>query len=181
LNDLSLFQPAYFGFGARYRLHSNKTYSAIILEGRIPPGFHNGLHDDENYNFLSDGAFEVSSGLILGAKFEKGWLESRVYYHYRTEEFKDLLVIHTQAGLSTVPGAKLMAFVEYAQCFGAYRDAVILDPKMTTLQENYLNLGLLFRLFVTDELYGEFSYQLTVLGKNTLNKGGYFFNIGVRI
>jgi len=85
--DFSLLQPAYLSLGARYKLYSKLAYAAISGEIRIPPGFHNGIQNDPDYQFLSDGALEFHSGLILGVKFEKGWLESSIAYHYRAASF----------------------------------------------------------------------------------------------
>ena len=78
--DYSLLQPAYFSIGARYRFYSKIAYSAFSAELRIPPGFHNGILNDPDYKFLSNGAFESRTGVIFGIKFEKSWLESSIDY-----------------------------------------------------------------------------------------------------
>jgi len=179
--DFSLLQPAYLSLGARYKLYSKLAYAAISGEIRIPPGFHNGIQNDPDYQFLSDGALEFHSGLILGVKFEKGWLESSIAYHYRAEDLVDNLFIHTEGGISTVPGSKLMAYIDFTQSFGTFNNAVQFNPRYTTLQEDIFDIGFLFQLFVTDHLYGEFSYKINLLGKNTWNLGGFIIAAGVRI
>jgi hypothetical protein len=179
--DMSLFQPAYYSIGARYRLYSKLAYFALLGELRIPPGFHKGINNDPDYDFLSDGAFEFHSGIILGAKLEKGWLESQILYRHRTEELVDELFIHTEAGLATVPGTGLMIFLDFIQSMGTYKNAREFIPHETTLQENLINAGAKFKIFLTETFYVDFSYSIILTGKNTMNKSGYNFGAGIII
>jgi len=72
IGDFTLFQPSYYSLGGRYKFYSKLAYMAASAELRIPPGFHDGIQNDPDYEFLSDGALEFHTGIILGIKFEKG-------------------------------------------------------------------------------------------------------------
>jgi len=181
IGEYSLFQPEYFGIGARYKLYSKKIQAAWLFEGRIPPGFHRGIHDDPDYEFLSDGAFEALTGFSLNVKFKKSWLETAILYNYRDEELSDQFIFHTQFGVSTVPGSKLLGFVNFIQSMDSFEHAVKFDPKETTLQKNLFNLGFMFQLFFSENLYGEFSYKVNLLGKNAWNLGGFLIGAGARL
>jgi len=180
IGDYTLLQPSYFSIGARYKIYSKLAYVAVTGELRIPPGFHNGIQNDPGYEFLSDGAFEIHTGIILGVTFEKSWLESSFSYHLRGEELVDYLQVHTEFGLSNVPGAKIGVRLDYLQSMGNFNSAVEFDPRKTTLQENALKAGFLFNWFLTDNFYIDFSFGVNLLGKNTLNSSGFVTGIGVR-
>jgi len=179
--DYTLLQPSYICLGARYKFYSKLAYMAAMAELRIPPGFHNGIQSDADYKFLSDGAIEVMSGILLGIKFEKGWLESSFSYHFRDEELVDYIKIHTEFGLTTVPGSKLGGQFNFIQSMGNFNEAVEFDPRLTTLQENILQTGFFFQLFITDNWYVDFSYNINLSGKNSLNKSGFLVGAGIRI
>lgn len=181
IGDYSLFQTSYFALGARYKFYSKLAYLAITGEFRIPPGFHNGIQNDPNYKFLSDGAFEIKSGIILGITFEKGWLESSFSYNFRAEELVDYLQVHTEFGLSNIPGAKIGARLDYFQSMGNFNTAVEFDPRKTTLQENALKASFLFNWFLTDNFYIDFSFEVNLLGKNTMNSSGFLAGVGFRL
>ncbi|MFH1051779.1 MAG: hypothetical protein V1779_12730 [bacterium] len=179
--DYSLFQTSYFSIGGRYKFYSKLAYVAALAELRIPPGFHQGIQNDPDYTFLSDGALEIHTGFLLGIKFEKGWLESAFSYHYRGEELVDYVNIHTEFGLTTVPGSKLGAQLDFIQSLGNFNEAVEFEPRLTTLQENLLQAGFMFQLFITDNWYVDFSYKVNLIGKNALNKSGYLIGAGIRL
>jgi hypothetical protein len=179
--DFSLFQPAYYSIGAKYLLYKKFAYFGLLSELRIPPGFYDGIQKDPDYEFLSDGALELHGGMLLGVKFARSWMESLILYKFRGEELSDLLFIHTEIGLSTVPGTKLLGFFDFTQSFGSFENAVKFDPRKTTIIENNFDVGVYFSIFVTDNLYGEFSYKVNLLGKNTMNVGGYLVGIGVKL
>lgn len=178
--EYTLFQPAYYSLGARYLLYKKFAYFGISAELKIPPGFYNGVLDDPQYEFLSDGALEVNGGFLLGVKFAKSWMESQVIYKFRGEELNDLLFIHTELGLSTVPGTKLKGFFDFYQSFGTF-SGVVFNPEKTILIENKFDVGVYFSIFVNDNLYGEFSYKVNLLGINSMSTGGYLVGIGVKL
>lgn len=179
--EYSLLQPSYYSIGGRYKFYSKLAYLAAMAELRIPPGFHSGIQNDPDYEFLSDGAFELNAGLLLGVKFEKGWLESSFSYFLRGEELVDYIKIHTELGLTTVPGTKLGAELDFIQSLGSFNEAVTFEPRLTTLQENIFQGGFIFQLFITDNFYVDFSYKICLFGKNTSNKSGYLLGAGVRL
>lgn len=181
LGDNSLFQPAYYSIAARYKFYSKKSYSALLFEFRVPPGFHKGIQNDPNYPFLSDGAFETLIGAVIGVKFEKSWLETSFKYNFRGEDLVDYYLIHTEGGITTVKDSKILFFFNFLQSAGSFKNAVKFDPLKTTLQSNSFNAGFLFELFLTENLYTQFSYNLNLLGKNTLNIGWLTITAGYRI
>ncbi|TAL71106.1 MAG: hypothetical protein EPN82_00375 [Bacteroidetes bacterium] len=169
----------YVGLGAKYLLYSKKSYSFIMVEGRIPPGFKRGIPDTTGKKFLSDGAFELRTGLGIGLKSESYFLESIIAYNYRDEELADEVVIKLEAGLSNVPDAKLSIVGEFVQSMKSFKYAIPLKINETVTQEDYFAMGFEFSMFFSELFYGEFNYILRLSGKNTWNYGTYRIGIGV--
>jgi len=142
---------------------------------------HKGIQNDPNYQFLSDGAFETIIGAVLGVKFEKSWLETSFQYNFRGEDLVDYYLIHTEGGISTVKDSRLLFFIDFLQSASSFKNAVKFDPLKTTLQSNSFNAGFLFELFLNDNIYTQFSYNLNLLGKNIMNIGYFTIAAGYRI
>ncbi|MGA2298469.1 MAG: hypothetical protein ABSG15_13065 [FCB group bacterium] len=179
--DYSLFQIDYFGLGAKYLLYSKKAYMALSFESRIPHSFHHSILNDPSYPFLSAGAFEFLPGVILGLKLEKSWLETSIIYNIRELELKNQILIHTEAGLSTIPDTKLKITADFIQSTSSFKYAVPFDPEKTILQENIFRLGFGFSIFFTDRVYSEFSYNVSLLGKNSWNMSTFYLSTGMLI
>ncbi len=182
IGDYSLFQPEYFKFGTNFiLLKKDSSIIATNLDFFIPPGFHKGLYDDPDYNFLSDGAFQINFGLLLMKEFKKGWIETQINYRYKAEDFIDDITISTEVGLSTVPGTALSTSLEFIQSLGDFTYAREFAPKETTSQFNSLAAGFNFLIFFDEHVYSNFSYKVNLIGKNLWNYGGYNINLGVKL
>lgn len=147
----------------------------------IPPGFHNGLFDDPDYNFLSDGAFQINFGLTFLKEFKKSWIESHIIYRFKTEEFKDDIIIFTEAGLSTVPGTALSMSLEFIQNTGNFNNARDFTPKETPTQYNSFSVGFNFLINFDKHIYSNFSYNVNLIGKNYWNFGLFNIQLGYKI
>ena len=172
----SLTHVEYLGIGAKYELFNRKSYGFLVLEGRIPPGFKNGVTDTSENVFLSDGAFELRTGLGFGLNSEKFILESYLGYNYRDEEFADELVIKTEAGIKTVQDTKLSVTGEYVTSIKSYKNAIPLIINRPVIQEDYLSIGFEFGILFSSTFYFDFSYNLRLYGKNSWILGT--FNVG---
>ncbi|MBI5325569.1 MAG: hypothetical protein HZB41_09935 [Ignavibacteriae bacterium] len=168
----------YVGLGAKYLLFSRKSYGFLIFETRIPPGFKRGIIDTSKSAFLSDGAFEILSGLGFGFKSDKFLLESTLLYNFRDEELVDQFIIKLEAGLSTQKDSRLVFIGQVVQSLSSFKNVIPLIVNQTVLQEDYFSLGFEFSMFFSDSYYGEFNYNLRFFGKNSWNFGIYRFTAG---
>jgi hypothetical protein len=177
--SFSLFEIEYFGLGAKYLLYSKKAYMAVAFEARIPHSIRHSVINDPSYPYLSAGTFEFLPGVILGLKLEKSWLETSITYNIREEELKNQILIHTEAGLSTIPDSKLKITADFIQSTSSFKYAIPFNPEKTTLQENIFRLGFGFSIFFTDKIYSEFSYNVSLMGKNSWNISTFYLSTGV--
>lgn len=175
----SLSQADYLAIGVKYLLFKGLAFAYLHLEGRIPPGFHNGTTNDPDYDFLSDGAFEALAGTTFGIELKKIYLGTTVNYNWRDEDLKPQLLIHTKAALRTVPGTELSVSTYIAQSLSSFDNVQQFDPRKTTLQENYVNLGFAFWVLLSDNFYAETSYRVTLDGKNTASNGLLLMTAGI--
>ncbi|MFA6570153.1 MAG: hypothetical protein WCT77_02850 [Bacteroidota bacterium] len=178
--DFSLLQTDYFAIGGRYLLYQKRTaFMAFYLEGRMPHRFYNGIQTDPDYQFLSDGAFELITGAMFGLKLEKMNFESSIFYNIRGEDLVDQYIIHTKAGLSTVPGTELRLTIDFLQSTKSFKNAVPFDPRKTILQENNIKIGFGFNMMIDDAIYADFCYRITPIGKNSWSLGTFYLACGV--
>ncbi len=117
--DRSIVAPAYLGLGGTVAITEGDFRSALALQLRIPPGFHDGIYDDPNHpSFLSDGWFEVRTTLA-GAYAGSGyWLKGGATYGWRAEEPEDEIVLTAQAGLNRVEGTGIFIGAEWVMSLG---------------------------------------------------------------
>ncbi|MCL5991639.1 MAG: hypothetical protein M1419_06005 [Bacteroidetes bacterium] len=175
----SLTHVEHLGIGAKYELYNRKSYAAILFETRIPPGFKKGLIDTSKNIFLGDGAYELLSGLALGVKTDKYLLESKILYNYRDEELVDQFIIRIEAGICTVPNSKLSVIGDFVLSTKSFKEAIPLKTNQIVTQEDYFALEFEFSMFFSESIYGEFAYNLKLLGKNSWNFGTYRVGAGV--
>ena len=177
--SFSLFQPSYYALGGKYRFSDDKLKPYAQVEFRIPPGFHDGILDDPDYSFLSDGAFEFIGTMGANLQFEESWLEASLSYNYRDEEIVDQLIMYLEGGLKTVPGTKFGAYGRYYQSLGDMDEAPDFDPRNTIVQNDLFQLGVLFDIYFFDNFYSRFEYNVNLYGKNTYTGGTFFLRAGV--
>jgi len=175
----SLTHLDYLGIGAKYELYNRKSYSVLIFEARIPPGLKRGLLDSSKSSFIGDGAFEILSGFAIGVKTDKFLLESMFLYNYRDEELADQFIIRTEAGICTVPNSKLSVTGDFVLSLKSFKEAIPLKTNQIVTQEDYFAIGFEFSMFFSESIYGEFNYNIKLLGKNSWNLGTYRVGLGV--
>jgi hypothetical protein len=175
----SLTHIEYYGLGARYLLYSRKAYCSAIVEAKLPPGYKRAILDTSSTTFLSDGAFELLGGFDIGFKTESMFLESAILYNYRAKQLVDQVIIHTEAGLTTVPGTKLAVTGDFVMSTGSYKTAIPLNPQRTVTQEDYFAVGFEFSIFFGESVFGEFGYNLRLSGKNSWALGTFRVGMGV--
>jgi hypothetical protein len=177
-SDFSLFQPNFYAVGGKYLLDQELISPFIIAEFRIPPGFHNGILNDPDYNFLSDGAFEVYGTVGGTLHLKESWIEAGITYNYRDEELVDQLIFDLEAGLKTVPGTALGVYGRYFQSLGNMDDAPDFDPRNTIIQQDLLKVGALFDIYF-DNFYSRFEYSVNLYGRNTYTGGIFSISAGL--
>ena len=173
----SLFKPGYYALGANYLLFSNIAFGVANLELRIPPGFHNGILNDPDYPFLSDGAFEILVGIDFGARFKKGSIEAGILYNYRDEELADQIIFSTEAALSTVENTRLFVKGKYVQSLKSFDNPIPFDPRRTTIQEDYFSAGFGFGFKISNQFKTELFYDVWLMGKNSMSLGKLGINM----
>ena len=176
--NYSLFQMPYFALGCNYFLNQKRNYTALHLEIRLPLGTHNGTQNDPGYPFLSDGTLEVISGFITGIKYKKSFFETSLYYDYRAEDLADLMLIHTEYGFSSVERTIIGVFLDFKQPFGSYKYAVPVNPRKITPKETLVSFGAKFSLGITEHINTFFSYNLNLIGKNSINTSAFNITMG---
>jgi len=177
--NYSLTHLDYLGIGVKYELYNRKSYSVLIFEARIPPGFKRGLIDTSKSSFLGDGAFELLTGMAFGVKTDKYLLESLFLYNFRDEEHADQFIIRTEAGICTVPNSKLSVTGDFVLSLKSFKEAIPLKTNQIVTQEDYFAIGFEFSMFFSESIYGEFNYNIKLLGKNSWNLGTYRVGLGV--
>ncbi|MFP4529581.1 MAG: hypothetical protein ACLFQX_13625 [Candidatus Kapaibacterium sp.] len=177
--ELSLSRFDYFALGFVHRLYSGKSQIFSVLELRIPPGFDESLLNDPDYEFLSDGAFEIYAGSMFRADLDKVRLQTRILYNYRAEEFSDRVIISTSAGLVSVEDTELKVTADIVQSLSSFGDAPAFDPRETVTQSNFVAAGFGFDWLLSEKYLANFSYKVRLSGKNAWNFGTLFLSIGV--
>ncbi len=171
----------YIGLNTLYRLVDKPIYTNLMGEVRIPTGFHNGLYNDSNRNFLSDGAFEFLLGAQIGVKYRTVAWENTLIYNYRAEDFKDQTIINTAIILSTVANTEIRVFGNFTLSTSKFDNARPMEITETISQENNYAVGAAFYMMFSDNFDLGVNYQVTLGGKNTWKSS--FFNIraGIRL
>jgi hypothetical protein len=177
-SNYALFQPDHYAIGGKYILSIDEIYPFFKAEFRIPPGFHKGILNDPDYNFLSDGAFEFLATIGGSFRFDKTWIETDITYNYRDEELVDQIIFDLEAGLMTVPNTALGVYGRYYQSLGIMDDAPDFDPRMTIIQQDLLKVGALFDIYF-DNFYSRFEYSVNLYGKNTYTGGIFYLRAGI--
>jgi hypothetical protein len=198
--DRSIFSPVYYGIGATYQLTNNGFFSSISSMLKIPPGFHRGIYDDPAHpSFLSDGYFQLTTGLNLGYAAPEVWIKGGVAYNWRDEEPLDEIVYQAEIGFSRVEGTGIFVGTNgvistgdvtqplrpfYVGASGSPEDLGRLDGgrgRLSTIdRETYLAITAGAFVYVTDNLMLDGRYTLRLFGQNSLNLPGAFIGAGYR-
>lgn len=196
--DRSIFAPAYLGLGGTVRLLESPLNASADLMLKIPPGFHRGIYDDpEHPSFLSDGFFQVSAGLNLGAWLDPVWLKGRLAYNWRDEEPVDEALYAIQIGVTRVEGTGIHVGVDgviplddvarparpfYAGASGSPEQLGQIDGgtgRFATIdRESYLALAAGAYVDITSAVTLSGNYTIRLFGQNSLALAGAFLGIG---
>lgn len=104
----TLYQFDYFAFALNYDLFQNDyLWNRYRVEVRIPPGSHKGQFDDPDYDFLSDGAFEMYFQTGIGIITKSTQISTYFVYNIRDEEFSDRIISTTEFSFSTVEATRV--------------------------------------------------------------------------
>ena len=181
-NTYSVTQPDYYRLGLKYSFFTGDLYSYSKLSLFIPPGFHNGIFDDPDYTFLSDGAMVFTPGLYMGCNFEKSWLELQAAYSFRGEELEDMYVIGLEGGLRNIENTALKATLSYHKSVNTIdENSHAFNMLETPVHEDYIQLTPSFMIRFDSGLYVAVDYKLKLWAKNSWAGGrtslymGYYF------
>lgn len=195
--DRSILAPAWLGIGGTWGETIGTVRTALGVEVRIPPGFHEGIYDDPNHpSFLSDGFFEVRGSLMAAWATPDFWLKGSAGYALRGEEPVDEIFGSIQVGHSSVAGTGVFVGVEGATSvvdpseperpFYAGADGDLSEfsggvGRMRTIErEAYLIIapGAFFDLH--ENLTISTQYRVRLLGVHTVRLNGLFIGTGLR-
>lgn len=163
----SMFNLEYFKLGTEYTALSGPLTIIALGDILIPGGFHNGLYSDSSYKFLSDGAFQANIGvklLSVGETYRAGIFGG---YNFRGEEFKNRYFLGAETVLSSVQGTEFSLAVTYYKSIGAWDKPMLFDVSRTTAQDDLLTFRVGFNVFLDDNIFTRFDYELVGWGKNT--------------
>lgn len=171
----------YFGLGARFKIFSFGLYSWSNIELKIPSGFHNGVLNDTDNNFWSDGALEFTPSLFLGYDFSKSWIEAGASYNFRDEELTDRILVRAEAGVKTVESSALYLTFDYASNIDMYDEELEFNIYKIPVQDEFMSFGGGIYILFDDVLETELSYKVDLKGKNSWSKGIVNLSVGVFI
>lgn len=179
--NLSLTQPLYFALGSVYQLTGGSFYSDIGLEIRIPPAFYNGINNNPDYDYLSDGAFESLLSLRAGYSFEKSWIEGNILYNYRDEDFSDIIAAKLEIGSNSVENTYIKGIAEYVLSTTEIPDSSRFDIRRLPLSEEYFRLGASFYILIYDIVGIKLDISAKLFGYNSMLGGNYRISAGLRL
>ncbi len=158
----------YFGIGANYAENSEDFIYGANVQVRIPSGFESGQFDSNDL-FLSDGAFAFIVGAKVGYRINKLTLGLESDLYLRTEDFKNQLKSAFSLTFRGVEGTHIQGIIEHNKSLASFENTALLDYHREILQEDYLAVGVSFKMLFGENLTGEVDYRIRVLGTNSLN------------
>ncbi len=179
--EYSTFIPAYYGLGGYIRLNKGILNSSVLFGMQLPPKLKNGYQQDTTNNFYIYNAYKFYLGLVSTLDMEKGFLELETTYMYRSGDFADFFHIRLEGGFTSVPNTALKGLCIYDINLSGFDNAQPVNPRLTTLQEDVLNVGAAFEITVADRINVEFAYLISVGMTNTLQYGTLMLNTSVLI
>ncbi len=167
-SSFSLTSVIYYGLGLRYRFHERDgVVGALTAQIRLPPGFSDGIVDNPDYDFLSDGAVEIAGGVELGLTTNYGWIGAAVRYNHRAEELEDFARISLETGLNTIPDSYLKFMIDIVQSLASFDDAREFSVRESPLQSSYIAFGASFGMFLSETFFVDVNYSLNLSSTNT--------------
>lgn len=156
--------------------------SGLIGSVRVPTGFYDGLYDNPDYEFLSDGALEFHLGTELDIQLKQYSFENNVAINFRGEEFENQIIWNTGVGIQTVPNTELKLFAEMHLSTEKFSNQTRpLVPHQEVAQENNYFAGAEFTMLFSREVFTKFGYQVSLAGRNSWKKGTAYLQFLYRI
>ena len=177
----NLSKVSYYMLGTKAFVQLKNFSSEIFADVSLPTGSHNGVRDDNTYDFYYDGDFEFNLGTALQYDFEKSWVGAAFIYNNRSEDLSDQFKLNLELGLRTVPGTSLKVFSNMIFSINKINETIKFDPRKIPLQDNNVKLGAAFNIIFSKDFYSELSYKVDVLGKNTFVNSAISLNFGLLI
>jgi len=183
----SLFKYLYIG-GKYQTLLDNALLLNFELGSIIPFNTYSSLFGDPNTEFMSSGAFQLTTGAEVGYKSKENSFLFGLKYNYRAEEFSDQLIFSGQILLQKIERTTFKVKLAYYYSIDEYKkigeakyEFYNFDPIYETPIDSYLlgDFGMDFRLNQNIEFL--FSFYLKILGSNTLNTKTYSFGLRYRL
>ncbi len=175
-----MFQVEYLSLDADYFLLKDDIKWSIIGGFIMPFGFHNGQMNDPNYNFLSDGAFEVKLGTRLNYVGDGISLTGSAVYNWRDEDLEPLMLYTGKIGLISVPGTELAGYVNYFMPFKDNLKVATFNPRYRALNEETFQVGVSFKMLLDNDMFFQAGYTVNLAGRNTYGAGIFNVLAGVR-
>lgn len=149
---------------------------------RIPTGFHNGLYDNPDYEFLSDGAMEWHLESEIDVQVKQYSLKNNLAFDLRGEEFENRVIWNAGIGIQTVPNTELKLFSEMHLSTEKFTNQTRpLVPNQEVAQENNYFAGAEFTMLFSREVLAKFGYQVSLAGKNSWKKATAYLQFSYRI
>ncbi len=175
--DFSRTRVDYFGLGANYKGSSDDLRYGANFQLRIPSSFESGQFDSSD-TFLSDGAFAILVGGNIGYRMDKLTFDLASNYFFRTEDFKDQINSVFSVSFSGVEGTYIKGVVEYNKSMESFDNTPLLDYHREVVQDDYLAVGVGFKMLLGQDLSGEVNYRVKVSGTNSLNYNTFRITLG---
>lgn len=178
--DFSMIQAEYFSVDADYFL-LNSDFKWSLLGGFVMPfGFHNGQMNDPNYDFLSDGAFELKLGSRVHYVGDGINLSGSVLYNWRDEDLEPLMIYNARIGIVSVPGTELAGFFNYYMPLKENSEVAEFNPRFRALNEETYQAGVSFKIILDNDMFFQASYTINLGGINTFGTGIFNIAAGIR-
>jgi hypothetical protein len=174
----------YLELGVIYKMTNQKILTSLIGKVRIPTGFEKGqiLADPfaKNSGFLSDGAFELLAGTNFGIMSKKSSWVNEVLYNFRTEDFKNQLLVNSKLVFSTVPNTQFSVFIASQLSLSNFDNARPFIIREETMQSNSFNAGAEFELMINEDILTKVDYSIVLFGRNAWSGGVFNLYFGFK-
>lgn len=149
--------------------------TGIASSVRIPTGFYNGLYNNPEYEFLSDGAFELHFETEVDVQIKQFTFENSIAIDFRDEEFENRIIWNSAIGVNSIPNTELLLFSEMSLSTAKFTSNTRhLVPHEEVAQENNYYAGAQFSILFSRNIGAKFGYQVSLAGKNSWKKGTSF-------
>lgn len=187
--ERSLLKVESYDVGLDYfLLNADNFRLGVASEIKIPTGFYNSLYDDPKFpTFLSDGFFQFNNSLLVNYGSDGQFANLKLGYNKRYEEATDEFAYSFEAGISRTKGTAIKILCNgvysledaatptrpfYAGSSGtSLLNEVVAGGKgnfYSVERENYTNVGAMVIAYINKDIFIKGSYQIKLLGQNSL-------------